>query len=67
MNKTEKVNKWLRTTSGLASVGVWLADIFVGLWKFVARPSLCVPPPERQAAKTLCATSDSAVGNEIEI
>ena len=30
--------------------GCLLAESFAGICKFVARPSFCVPPPERQAA-----------------
>jgi len=30
--------------------GCMLAESFAGICKFVARPSFCVPPPERQAA-----------------
>jgi hypothetical protein len=33
--------------------GCITADSFVGIWKFVSRPSLSEPPPERQAANPL--------------
>ena len=30
-----------------------LAESFVEIWKFVARPNFSVPPPERQAANSV--------------
>ena len=35
--------------------GCMLAENLVGNWKFVVRANFSVPPPERQAAATLCA------------
>jgi hypothetical protein len=49
------------STNGLASGGVWLADTFVGFWKFVARSNLCEPPPECQAARRCRQADEVAV------
>jgi hypothetical protein len=57
------MTKW-HITSGFASVGVWLADSFVGFWKFVARLSLGVSPPERQAGRMLYAILEQRIGIE---
>ena len=45
-----------KATEGLVQQAVWrqsgciLAESLVGIWKFIARPNFCVPPPARQAA-----------------
>ena len=41
--------------------GCMLAESSVGIWKFVARSNFSVPPPERQAAATLCVSAESVV------